>query len=187
MTQLENKYLTCNVCSMNCTFNSMYLMEQFRFKSDFCKRHMEKYRMSMTTPPTEQEQFPAVTDCPPTLAGEIKNAKISKGAALRFNEGKVPMAYVPLDLLDGAARVMEKGAAKYKDSENYRKGYSDLRSPLSSLMRHLTELQRAIAEEDLDGRGGHLLDKESGEGHIHHLITSALLLLHSMRLKGYKT
>jgi hypothetical protein len=110
-----------------------------------------------------------------------------KGEALRFNTGKTPMAYVPLDLLDGAARVMEKGAVKYKDPENYRKGYPELRSPLSSLMRHLTELQRAIAEEDLDGSGGHLLDKESGEGHIHHLITSALLLLHSMRLKGYKT
>jgi hypothetical protein len=144
-------------------------MNQFRFKDKRCLERLEKFRMS-------------ITDCPPPVIPET-----AKGVALRFNEGKTPMAYVPLDLLDGAARVMEKGAVKYKDPENYRKGYPELRSPLSSLMRHLTELQRAIAEEDLDGRGGHLLDKESGEGHIHHLITSALLLLHSMRLKGYKT
>jgi hypothetical protein len=131
---------------------------------------------------SKPQQVENNTDCPPLVMPETP-----KGEALRFNTGKTPMAYVPLDLLDGAARVMEKGAVKYKDPENYRKGYPELRSPLSSLMRHLTELQRAIAEEDLDGSGGHLLDKESGEGHIHHLITSALLLLHSMRLKGYKT
>jgi hypothetical protein len=178
--QGNDDILTCTVCPQGCLFSGLYLMNQFRFKDKRCLERMEKFRMSVTT------------DCPPF---EVKSEALSaspkemeaKGTALRFNEGKVPMAYVPLDLLDGAARVMEKGAVKYGDPENYRKGYPELRSPLSSLMRHLTELQRAIAEEDLDGSGGHLLDKESGEGHIHHLITSALLLLHSMRLKGYKT
>jgi hypothetical protein len=102
----------------------------------------------------------------------------------RFNEGKAPYGYLPLDLLDGAARVMEYGAQKY-EPENYRKGYSDLRSPLSSLIRHVAQLERAIATEDVDGAKGHLLDVESGQGHIHHVLTSALLLLHSLRLKGY--
>lgn len=104
--------------------------------------------------------------------------------AKRYNEGKPAMGYLPLDLLDGAARVMEYGAKKY-EPENYRKGYSDLYSPLSSLVRHVAELQRAVATEDLDGEKGHLLDRESGQSHIHHVITSALLLVHSMRLKGY--
>jgi hypothetical protein len=81
---------------------------------------------------------------------------------------------------------MEKGAVKYKDIENYRKGYPDLLSPLSSVMRHLTELQRAILEKDVDNSKGHLLDSESGEAHVHHLLTSTLLLLHSMRLQGYR-
>lgn len=104
--------------------------------------------------------------------------------AERYNEGKPAMGYLPLDLLDGAARVMEYGARKY-EAENYRKGYSNLYSPLSSLIRHVAELQRTIATEDLDGEKGHLLDSESGQAHVHHVITSALLLIHSMRLKGY--
>ena len=106
--------------------------------------------------------------------------------ALRFNEGKTPYAYVPMDLLDGAAKVMAYGAKKYNDSENFRKGYSDLLSPLSSVIRHLVEVQRSIHTNDLDNTKGHLLDKESGEAHIHHLLTSVMLLIHSMRLKGFK-
>ncbi len=106
--------------------------------------------------------------------------------ALRFNEGKTPYGNLPLDLLDGAARVMAYGAKKYGDSENFRKGYDDLVSPLHSLIRHTVELQRAIQTQDKDGTGGHLLDKESGEGHLHHIVTSAIILLHSMRLKGFK-
>ena len=120
----------------------------------------------------------------PQIKEETKGA-LPKGA-LRFNEGKTPYAYLPFDLLDGAARVMEYGGKKYGDPENYRKGYEDLRSPLSSLMRHVGLLQRAIATEDKDGSGGLLIDAESGHGHIHHVITSTLLLLHSLRLKGYK-
>lgn len=106
--------------------------------------------------------------------------------ALRYNEGKVPMAYVPMDLLDGAAKVMAYGAKKYGDSENFRKGYSDLLSPLSSVMRHLVEVQRAVHTKDVDNSKGHLLDSESGEAHVHHLITSVMMLIHSMRLQGYK-
>lgn len=108
-----------------------------------------------------------------------------KDEALRFNEGKAPMGYLPLDLLDGAARVMEYGAGKYTVG-NYRKGYSDLMSPLSSLVRHVSTLQRAIESEDKAGEQGHLLDAESGQAHVHHVITSAMLLVHSLRLKGYK-
>lgn len=108
-----------------------------------------------------------------------------KKEALRFNEGKAPMGYLPLDLLDGAARVMEYGATKYTVG-NYRNGYSDLMSPLSSLVRHVATLQRAMEAEDKDGAQGHLLDAESGQAHVHHVITSAMLLIHSMRLKGWE-
>ena len=106
--------------------------------------------------------------------------------ALRYNSGKTPYAFLPLDLLDGASRVMEYGAEKYGDGENFRKGYADLTSPLSSLLRHVSELQRAILTQDKDNGFGHLIDEESKQGHLHHVITSAMLLLHSMRLKGYK-
>jgi hypothetical protein len=118
---------------------------------------------------------------------ELKFNGVEKQAteALRFNEGKTPYAYVPMDLLDGAAKVMGYGAKKYKDSENFRKGYSDLLSPLSSVMRHLVEVQRAVHTKDVDNSKGHLYDKESGEAHVHHLITSVMMLIHSMRLKGF--
>lgn len=105
--------------------------------------------------------------------------------ALRYNDGKPAMGYLPLDLLDGTASVMEYGAQKY-EPENYRRGYTNLYSPLSSLIRHVSEVQRAVATEDADGEKGHLLDSESDLAHIHHVITSALLLIHSMRLKGWK-
>ena len=113
-----------------------------------------------------------------TLLIEIKEE------ALRFNETKPNYAQLPLDLLDGAARVMDYGAKKYTPG-NYRKGYTDLDSPLASLIRHVVSLQQSIHQEDLNGSKGALLD-ESGFAHIHHVITSALLLVHSMRLKGYE-
>lgn len=116
--------------------------------------------------------------------GPEGNAGAEQSEALRFNEGKPRMGYLPLDLLDGAAEVMAYGAQKYSVG-NYRKGYKDLQSPLSSLIRHVASLQRAIEEEDVEGFKGHLYDAESGQAHVHHVITSALLLIHSMRLKDY--
>ena len=109
-----------------------------------------------------------------------------KPGALRFNDGKTPYGNLPFDLLDGAAKVMAYGANKYGDSENFRKGYNDLLSPLHSLFRHSAELQRAIQTMDVDNANGFLLDSESKEAHIHHVVTSALMLIHSMRLKGFK-
>jgi hypothetical protein len=111
--------------------------------------------------------------------------KVTKIEAKRFNEGKPPMAYLPLDTLEGAARVMRRGADKY-GTANYRKGYEDLMSPLSSLIRHVSTLQAAIESEDSQGEQGILLDDETGEAHIHHVLTSAMLLVHSMKLKGWK-
>jgi hypothetical protein len=105
--------------------------------------------------------------------------------AKRFNQGKVDYSQVPLDLLDGAAKVMTYGKNKY-GANNFRKGYSDLNSPLASLIRHTVKVQLAIQQEDLDGSLGCLLDEETKEAHIHHIITSAMILVHALRLKGYK-
>lgn len=104
--------------------------------------------------------------------------------ALRFNENKTPYGNLPLDLLDGAARVMHKGEAKYGRA-NYRKGYSDLMSPLHSLLRHVAAVQTAIETDDLATEGG-LYDSETTECHVHHVITSAILLVQALRIKGYK-
>ena len=105
--------------------------------------------------------------------------------ALRFNEGKTPYGELPLDLLDRAAVVMSAGGEKYGKG-NYRKGYDNLSSPLSSLIRHIVSVQQAIDNEDVDGSKGFLLDSESKEAHIHHVITSALLLVQAFRMKKWR-
>jgi len=117
-------------------------------------------------------------------SGTVEATYTSPTGALRNNVGKVPYGYLPLDLLDGAAQVMAFGATKYKDAENYRKGFPVLET-LHSLMRHTTDLQRALATGDKTGDLGHLKDTQSKLGHIHHVITSALIMLDSMRLEGY--
>ena len=111
---------------------------------------------------------------------------IKPKGAVRHDEGKVPYAYLPMDLLAGAARVMEFGAKTKYTLNNYRKGYESLIKPISSLMRHATAVQVALLEYEGDGRieglTETLLDKESGMTHLDHTITSALLLIHSVNL-----
>lgn len=104
--------------------------------------------------------------------------------ALRFNEGKPEYGYLPLDTLDGAARVMSYGKNKYSKG-NFRKHYEDEMSPLHSLIRHVAALQRAMESDDKDGTKGFLNDKESGLAHIHHVLTSAMILVQSMRNHDY--
>ena len=113
-----------------------------------------------------------------------ENQFISTTGAKRNSIGKTPYAYLPLDLLDGAASVMEYGARKYSP-ENFRRGFLPI-DALNSLLRHVTELQRAIQTEDKDGASGHLLDADSGFAHISHVLTSAMIVLDSMRKQGYK-
>jgi hypothetical protein len=109
---------------------------------------------------------------------------VSETGAKRNSIGKTPYAYLPLDLLDGAAKVMELGAKKY-NLNNFRAGFEPI-DALNSLIRHVSSLQAAIIFDDKDGSQGHLLDSESGQGHIHHVLTSTLILVDSMRKKGYK-
>ena len=80
---------------------------------------------------------------------------------------------------------MEYGARKYSPG-NYRGFYDDPMSPLHSLIRHVAEVQKAMECEDKNGEGGCLYDEESGFAHVHHILTSALILVQSMRNHGYK-
>jgi len=114
--------------------------------------------------------------------GGMNNVHPAPAEAARFNTGKTPYGNLPLDLLDGAARVMAKGEKKYSRA-NYRKGYDDLMGPLHSLLRHVAALQPAI-EQELYDKDGPLFDAETGESHVHHAVTSALILIQAMRKKG---
>lgn len=130
----------------------------------------------------------------PLEAPPVEVERVYSSGAKRNTVGKTPYGYVPLDLLDGAARVMEHGHRKYGrlepshplgPDENFRAGFPPQDS-LHNLLRHLTAVQRAVQTEDRAGAKGHLRDADSGQGHIHHVITCALLLLQSMRKDGYE-
>lgn len=109
---------------------------------------------------------------------------VSATGAKRRNVGKTHYEDLPLDLLDGAADVMHMGKAKY-GAENFRKGFDPV-DTLGSILRHVSQLQRAVCTEDKDGSKGHLIDAESGKAHIHHAITSLLIAVDSMRKAGFK-
>ena len=109
---------------------------------------------------------------------------VSDTGAKRNTVGKIPYQYLPLDLLDGASYVMEMGAAKY-GNQNFRLNFNPL-DCFGSLIRHVATLKQAVEQDDIDGSKGFLLDSESGKSHVHHVITSTLILIQSMRAKGWK-
>lgn len=108
---------------------------------------------------------------------------VSPTGAKRNSVGKAPLGYFPLDLAEGAAAVMAYGAGKYSPG-NYRKGFPPAEA-LHSLMRHVAAVQAAVEADDKDGSAGLLLDAESGQAHIHHVVTSALILVQSMKKEGW--
>lgn len=93
--------------------------------------------------------------------------------ALRYNEGKVPYSYLPLDLLEDTARVLEMGAKKYA-RDNYRKGMP-MTEVMDSLMRHYTAF--ATGEDN---------DQESGLSHIGHMICNLLFMQNIMNAEDLK-
>lgn len=109
---------------------------------------------------------------------------VSPTGAKRNSVGKAPLGFFPLDLCEGAAKVMQYGAVKYTPG-NYRKGFPPVEA-LHSLMRHVAAVQAAIEASDKDGSAGLLLDPESEQAHIHHVVTSALILVQSMKKEGWK-
>jgi hypothetical protein len=109
---------------------------------------------------------------------------VSPTGAKRNSVGKAPLGYFPLDLCEGAAAVMKYGAGKYSPG-NFRAGYPPVEA-LHSLMRHVAAVQAAVEADDKDGSAGLLLDAESGQAHIHHVVTSALILVQSMKKEGWK-
>jgi hypothetical protein len=100
-------------------------------------------------------------------------------AGVKHDSGKVPYSYVPLDLLDGTAQVLAFGAKKY-DRHNFRKGFDPNRL-LDAVLRHLTEVQTMLRTEKVEDG----LDKESGLFHGHHAIADLLILIDTLRKKGY--
>lgn len=85
----------------------------------------------------------------------------------RFNEGKPKFSSLPLQELEGAARVFEKGEEKY-GKVNYQKGL-ETDGIYDSLLRHVFAMQH---EEN---------DAETGELHLDHAICNLLMLRWMLR------
>lgn len=85
--------------------------------------------------------------------------------SLRYNEGKPKLSFVlsAKPALEGAARVLEKGADKY-ERDNW-KEHTELDVPIDSLLRHLA----AFCD-------GEALDAETGLPHVDHILCNALFL-----------
>lgn len=96
---------------------------------------------------------------------------ISTERAKRFNSGKVPMHYVPLDMLQGLARVLEDGAVKYGE-DNWRLG-APVNEQIDSLLRHLSKLQ-----------SGEVSDAESSLPHVDHMIFNCISLRLALEMEG---
>ena len=107
----------------------------------------------------ELEQSPQ----PRRTATEVKEDGLMK--ADRFNEGKPQLSYM-LDApnaMEGLARVFAEGAKKY-DRDNWKKGLDRLEL-VDCLLRHLQKAQRGL-----------VLDDETGQDHLYHVLWNALVL-----------
>lgn len=76
--------------------------------------------------------------------------------AQTYDDGKPPLARVPLALIEGVSFVMDYGHKKYGDYNNYKKGMEISRN-LSCALRHIYAFQN-----------GQDCDDESGRNHLEH-------------------
>lgn len=88
-----------------------------------------------------------------------------KPRAERYNTGKADYSLLPLHLLEGAVRVLERGSEKYS-AWNWAKGMP-WSTPYACAMRHLSAWFR-----------GETNDPETGENHIDHAICNLIMLKH---------
>lgn len=80
-------------------------------------------------------------------------------------EGKNPLEFVPLATLEGAARVLQHGAAKY-GRRNWRLDPIKASTYQGAFLRHLT----AYYEGETD-------DPDSGENHLSHVMANCMVML----------
>jgi len=96
---------------------------------------------------------------------KMESVEERKASAERHNNGKADYSLLPLHLLEGSVRVLEKGAEKYS-AWNWAKGMP-WTTPYSCAMRHLAAWYR-----------GETLDSETNENHIDHAICNLIMLKH---------
>jgi hypothetical protein len=87
----------------------------------------------------------------------------ARGSGARYNDGKADLSLIPLDLLEGEARVWMYGEKKYARF-NWMKGMK-WSIPLACMLRHLAAWQR-----------GEDIDPESSEPHLSHVACNLRML-----------
>jgi len=88
--------------------------------------------------------------------------------AMKFDQEKPRMDLLDADALEGLAKVLTFGAAKYA-AHNWRNGISNSRL-IAALLRHLFAITR-----------GEYVDKESGLPHIDHVGCCWMFLSNNMK------
>ena len=86
-----------------------------------------------------------------------------------YDEGKLPLAWLPWGAIEDLSRVQQYGHAKYKDFNNYRKGMEVSRN-LSCALRHIREYLE-----------GHDVDAESGLSPLAHAMCRIAFVLQNLK------
>lgn len=69
---------------------------------------------------------------------QIAKAQDELGKAKTYDEGKLPLAWLPWAAIDELSKVQQYGHGKYKDYNNYRRGMEVTRN-VSCALRHIRD------------------------------------------------
>ena len=93
---------------------------------------------------------------------------VPSGKAKTYDDGKLPLAWLPWAAIDGLSEVQQYGHNKYKDFNNYRKGMEVSRN-ISCALRHIRDFM-----------DGHDVDAESGHHPLKHAMCRLAFILQNL-------
>ena len=133
----------------------------------------QQYLNTHPVPKSEEEYYKRIQIVPGmgadwTLADVDTNFLSDLNKAKTYDEGKLPLAWLPWAALDGLAEVQQYGHSKYNDYHNYRKGMEVSRN-LSCALRHIRDFME-----------GHNIDVESGCHPLKHALCRIAFVLQNI-------
>ena len=121
--------------------------------------------VTSSTKPTAFQQY--LNDHPQPKARGVLHTVAAK--AKTYDEGKLPLAWLPWAAIDELSKVQQYGHEKYKDFNNYRKGMEVSRN-LSCALRHIRDYLE-----------GHDVDAESGHSPLAHAMCRIAFVLQNLK------